>query len=887
MIALWLRGLLAARSGRLVGAMVGVGLTTALIVAIGTFTVTASHTMTQRAIAGVPVDWQVELRTGADPVTVAKAVTESAAVADLRTVGFANSAGLRAVTGEAGQATEQATGPGKVVGLPPGYRVTFPHQVELLLGTDDGPMLAQQTASNLHVGVGDSVMVDRLGLPPVAVRISGIVALPNADSLFQAVGVRGGSGPSAPPDNVLLLPEYQFHNLFNPQAESRPDSVRTQLHVRLVHTGLAADPGAAQLAVEHAANNVEARTAGGAVVGDNLAARLAGARADALYARVLFLFLGGPGVVLASLFTLAVAAAGADRRRREQGLLRTRGASVNQVLRLAGIEAALIGVGGLGVGLVLSVLASLAWWSVAALLAAASWIAVAGVAGLALAAVAILLPAWRDARGRTVAATGASLGRGAPPLWERLYLDGALLALAVGTYWLVASGGYQVVVAPEGVPQTSVHYEAFLAPFCLWVGASLLAMRLTRLALRKGRTVLARVLHPLAAGLSPLVAASLVRQRDTIAHGAVLVALAFAFAASTAVFDTTYQAQSRVDAELTNGSDVTVTGSTATPAGPLLPRLAALPGVVAAEPMIHRYAYVGADLQDIFGVDPATVGRATPLPDAYFAGGTARDMMARLASRPDAILVAQETVNDFQLQPGDLMNLRLQNASDHAYKVVPFHYVGIAREFPTAPKDSFLVANAGYLAQATGAPASELVLMRTRGDGEAVAVAARGVAAASPGLMVTTFGQAQRLISSSLTAVDLRGLTTLELGFAVLMVAGVNGLILLLDLVERRRGFSVMTALGATPRQLGAFLWSEALLVGGIGAAAGLAIGFMVAEVLVQVLSGVFDPPPQGLSVPWAYLGATVAAAMACAAAAVTIMRGLASRNDPSALRRS
>ena len=45
-----------------------------------------------------------------------------------------------------------------------------------------------------------------------------------------------------------------------------------------------------------------------------------------------------------------------------------------------------------------------------------------------------------------------------------------------------------------------------------------------------------------------------------------MTALAFAFAASTAIFNATYEAQARVDAELTNGADVTVIGTTAAPA---------------------------------------------------------------------------------------------------------------------------------------------------------------------------------------------------------------------------------------------------------------------------------------------------------------------------------
>src|SRR3989442_4500028 len=107
--------------------------------------------------------------------------------------------------------------------------------------------------------------------------------------------------------------------------------------------------------------------------------------------------------------------------------------------------------------------------------------------------------------------------------------------------------------------------------------------------------------------------------------------------------------------------------------------------------------------------------------DAFFAGGHATQVLAKLASRADAVLVSDEPVNDFQLQPGGLIRLRLQFGSDHAYHIVPFHYVGVVREFPTAPRDSFFVANASFVAQQTASPAYQTVLVRARGSPPVVA----------------------------------------------------------------------------------------------------------------------------------------------------------------------
>lgn len=47
-------------------------------------------------------------------------------------------------------------------------------------------------------------------------------------------------------------------------------------------------------------------------------------------------------------------------------------------------------------------------------------------------------------------------------------------------------------------------------------------------------------------------------------------------------------------------------------------QLAAVLGVIAVEPIQHRFGHVGADLQDIYGVRPATITGVTALQDTYF-----------------------------------------------------------------------------------------------------------------------------------------------------------------------------------------------------------------------------------------------------------------------------
>jgi putative ABC transport system permease protein len=879
MIGIWLRGLIRRRPARLAAAACGIAIAVALLASLGSFLAHSRATMTDRAVQTVAVDWQVQVAADANPTQINQLVRGSAGVQATATVGFAQTAGLRATIG----GSTQTTGPGVVLGIASDYRTTFPGEIRPLLGSTSGVLLFQQTAANLHAAPGDLVRIGRAGLPTASVRVAGIVDLPQSDSLFQKVGTPASAQRTAPPDNVLILPAEQWRTIFDPLAAARPDLVATQIHVRRDHH-LPSDPARAYTAITAAAHNLEARSSGGALVGDNLGAALGAARQDAAYAQVLFLFLGLPGAILAGLLTATIAAAGATRRRAEQALLRARGASARQLLRLAATEAAAIGAVGSALGLATAALVGRIAFRSARFGTTAStaigWAAGAAVIGLAIAAASVLAPTWRDLRQSTVAAGRVTIGARHYPVWARLGLDVALLLIAYVVYAATSRNGYQLVLAPEGVPAISVSYWAFAGPALLWIGAGLLAWRLADLLLGLGRPLLRSALKPLTGRLAGPVAGGISRQRRPLTGAIVLLALAVSFAASTATFNATFRQQAEADAQLTNGADVTVnvaTGSTvpATAAA----QLATIPGVRAVEPVQHRFAYIGADLQDLFGVRPNSIRHATALQDAYFQGGTATALMHTLTTQPNSILVSAETVKDYQLNPGDPIKLRVVNSRTNHAQQIQFRYVGIVSEFPTAPKDSFFVANADYITAQTGSSAIGAFLLDTGGRNNP-AVAARAQALFGTSATVTDIATVRKSVGSSLTSVDLAGLTRVELTFALLLAAASGGLVLALGLTERRRTFAIATALGAKARHLRSMIVSEAIVVAVLGLAAGAVIGSLLSAMLVKVLTGVFDPPPSAIAVPWLYLSAVGAITLvAFAAASAGAMR--AARRPP------
>ncbi|WP_155300332.1 ABC transporter permease [Deinococcus kurensis] len=876
MIGPWIRGLLLRRPLRMWGSVTGVALTVLFLSLLLSFVLAGRANMTVRAIQSVPVDWQVLLGQTVSRTEAVQAIQAATPTKTILPVGYADVPGFTSRTG----GTVQITGAGKVLGLPIGYAAAFPAELRPLVGAGTGVLLSQQTAANLHAGVGDRVQISRYGAPPVAVTVSGVVDLPQADSLFQAVGAPKGLAPQAPPDNVLLLSAAQWSALFTPQQTARPDTVRQQLHVRLNQI-LPGDPGRAFDQVNRLANNVEARLAGSAVVGNTLAARLDGARESALYAEALFLFLGLPGAILAAALTFNVAGASAAQRRQEAALLRVRGASERRILHLGGAEALTVALLGTALGALLAALTS-PWLTGGTPVSLLSLLPPA-LAGVALALSATLLPTWQAVRQSTVTAQRQSVPRTTTPLWQTLYLDVALLALAGLVFWRNAAGGYQLVLAPEGVAKASVQAEAFIAPVAFWLGGTLLALRLMDRLLR--RAALRRLLRPISGHLAAVVAAALERQGSLLKRGSALVALAVSFAVSTAIFNATYNDQARVDAVLTNGADVTVTGGPNAPAGTQLAALRTLPGVTDAQPLMHRFAYVGADLQDIFGIDAAHFTDVSRLSNTYFKDMTVKEALATLLTTPNAVLVSQETVNDYNLALGDAIHLRLLNAQTHQYQVVPFTFVGVIREFPTAPKDSFLVANASYLAQRTGNPQAEVALLRVSGDPARVMQDAQHLTARLPGVQVTDLKSVRSTIASGLTAVNLAGLSRIELSFAVLMLSAATGLVFALGLAERRRTFTVLNALGATRSQLAAFLNGEALVVAGLGGLFGAIIGLGVAQTLIKLLQGVFDPPPEHMLLPWLYLLALVLAAGLSTALALSFAARASTRRVTEVLR--
>jgi len=850
-----------------------VGLLGAMLLFIGH----SLASMTSSALRTVPLDWQGPVASSAAAQRVADEVARQPGVATALPAATARFVGIEHSSAAAG--TVRAGG-GSLLAVPPRYLERF-RTFRFLRGSlrRGEIVLDQQLAATLQAAPGDFVTVLlQHGARPVRLRVGGIALVTAGDPLFQPLDPLLGPSPAQPPANVAILPLAAFVARIAPSLTSISSAAgasavpgaqtgtQWQVQAQLEPTALAGDPTRALRRATQIRNRVERSLPGQIVFVDNLADSLNTAAGDALYAETLYVMLAIPGALIALGLAYLAALGAAERDRRSLALLRARGARRRDLLLLASFESLLLAVpaGALGTAAAIAALrltGTTGGVGTGRLLAACAVCVALAFAGAAAARIGTGMAVFRAG----VRGLGGNTRRSKPPLWERLYIDLACLAASGLVYWLTVRTGFSAVINPDSNPTLSLSVYMFLAPALLWVGAALLLVRM------RGRAV-AWIASRTAGGRATTAAgfllASAGRRGAALNRGLLVLGLLLAFGVELGIFTATYDRQARIDAELTLGADVVATAPPAAVSRHRLEqRVARLPGVAGVSALDHSYAYVGPDLQDTFGVDPATLQRGTSLRDSYFLGGGADQMLARLSSQQDGVLVSKETVTDYSLHLGDLLRLRVLDHASGRFRVAPFHVVGVVQEFPAAPKDSFMVTNLSYLERVTHEPGPNVLLVRAAGDPRALALRL-AAATALYGAHVDDISRQTARTVSSITTVDLRGISRIEEAFVLLLAATAMTLQLTVAVGERRRELATMSALGAPLHRSAGFLWSEAALVLGAATVLAALLGWLLSAMLVAMLRHVFDPPPDRLAIPWTFLGGLAAAATIGALAA-------------------
>ncbi|MFI5037044.1 MAG: FtsX-like permease family protein [Solirubrobacterales bacterium] len=831
------------------------------------------RTVAGSAVRSVPLDLQGPVSSYDQARAVAGEVTRQSGVLQ------ASPAATAPLTGSQHRGPNGLTssGAGAVLAVPLDYGVHI-HAFRLLQGglRPGAVVLDQQMAATLQAHIGDRVTLNAPGGgPPQAYPVSGVALVTAPDQLFQPLNPQLGPAPAQPPANVAIMPLDTFASTLarsiptisvaSTGANAQPGAqtgVQWQVQTQLDPVALSGgSPSAALERATQTRNRIERTLPGRVQFVDNLSDSLNTAAGDALYAETLYIMLAVPGALIALGLAYLAALGTVERDRRDLALLRARGARRRDLLVLAGLESLIL-------GLVAGLLGTAAAFGAVSTLVTGGAHASTGRV-LLIGAICVLLAS----AGAGAARVGASLSslrmsvatgrrgtrREGEALWQRLYLDIACLVVSGLIYWLTASTGFSAVVNPDSNPTLSLSVYMFFAPALLWVGATLLLVRLRGRALS---WLMARVVRGRAASRRAFLLVSAGRRGAAINRGLVVVGLLLAFGVNLGIFSATYNQQVKVDAQLTLGADVTATAPPGVASQRnLAQRIAAVPGVAATTGVEHSYAYVGPDLQDTYGIDASSFGKATSLRDSYFIGSTAQQVLGRLRSTRDGIVVSKETITDFSLKNGDLLRLRVLDQRTGQFQIVPFHVAGIVQEFPSAPKDSFMVANLSYLESVTHAGGPNVVFAKVNGYPPGVARRV-AVATSSLGTKVDNITDQGARTSSSITTVDLTGISHIEQAFAIVLAAAAMALFVALGISERRQEFATMAAIGAPLSRISAFLWTEAAIVLTVGLALAVGLGWLLSEMLVAILQHVFDPPPDALAVPWSFLAGLAGAAI-------------------------
>jgi putative ABC transport system permease protein len=868
----------------------GLALAVGLFAGILFFVDATSRQMTATAIAPVKIDI---IAHGVKPdVNIASAAPTIAAERGVSAAEPVYAADFQSAVKVNGNHPSPA---GRLFAIQPSYLQTF-DILQISEGKLDpsGALISEAMAIAQNIKIGDTIQLTFGGVTiPVTLPVTGILNLDNADALFATAT----EAENAIVSDVVIVDQTWFRaNLLQPLTIVASDPNTTvipgmitldpQIHVRINRDLLPGDPTLAALQSESLRRGVERLFPGQLKSSDNLSGAFKSAKGDVLSAKILFIFLGLPGVALAAYLSKFAAELFAESQRREISLLRTRGVTPAQITGIVAVTSVFLALGGSLLGLLFGILALYA--SAGAQLTASlnpfastfDWnlfAASAGVsfaAGLILTFLAAFLPTFGALR-REITQERRSVRRvEAEPFWKRSYLDLILLgAAAVSLYVTQLNGGFKPT-GNEGAAITLSFY-IFLTPFFAWTGLTLLVLRLVEKGLAASSNQIGGLFRRLFGEIGEVAGKSLARRASRIGAAVTIIALTLSFGVSLALFQKTYTHEKQLDSQYTVGSDIRFTPALNTPqTADFAAELQQIPDVVSVTGVARDpQALVGSEKNTVYGIDVASFRQTAYLPDSFFvdgnaqqtidamtnrttnyAPGSAKQVLDALANTPNGVIISVEQAEKYNIRVGDPVLLRLYNRATNQYTDVQTQAVGLFIYFPTSAQDSDFIINRDFTVKSSGYAAMNYFLIKTDGNPQTIQNVTANLTAQYKNIMPVRIQNIDTVVkteSSSLTSLNLGGLGAMERLYTIVVVSMGLAIFLLAMINERQREFGAMRALGANLGHLRRFLFTEALAIGGLSLVIGAGVGVLLARLLVLLLGVIFTIPAQTLSWDW------------------------------------
>jgi len=685
-----------------------------------------------------------------------------------------------------------------------------------------------------------------------------------------------------------------------------------EAHIDIDHAAYPTDPGQAEIWSTTTRRVIERQAAGSVIVTDNAAEALLFAKEDATNAKILFLLLGLPGVLVGGALGLAAAGALAETQRREQSLLQLRGATNRQLVILTSAQALAASLVGAALGLVaaaaaVSAVTGRAVWQ--EIPAGRLWVTVALAVGVGLLTTAVrLIPVFRSGRRVEVTTGRKRLESDWNPLWRRAYLDVVLIGVGALLFGVnVLAGGLKPT--PIEGQTLALAFYVLLSPIALWLGVTLLFARgLLALLRRASRPDRVRPLR----SWPGTALRWLGRRPSRTVVALILCALAVAFGTTVTAFTTTYGTARAADRAAAIGSDLRLTPPVGTPDPP--PPVA---GVAAASPVRVLPARVGTDRKMLSTIDLATYSQAATAPENLLTGQGVKG----LAADPSGVVINKELADGFATVPGDFLPVTIFPDDPLRTRILNLRVVGVFRAVPPSEPPVEMVTTTAALTAAlppvspipgatpspapTPAPGAapspapgpapgqapipvpppDFYLVKVSPGSSPAAVAAE-LRRQLPTWTVTTLNALVIPEQRALTALNLRGLSRLEAVAAGLVAAVGVAILGAFFVLERRRESVILRTVGAgTGQVITAPVVESAVAVLG-GLVLGIPIGLGLGLLTIRILALFFTLPPPLLVVPTGAIVALAAVVLLTSSVALTLALVRVARQSPASVLR-
>lgn len=597
-----------------------------------------------------------------------------------------------------------------------------------------------------------------------------------------------------------------------------------------------------------------------------------------------------PIVGLVLYFISLIANMVVQRSQSEIAVLRSRGATRGQVVALYLLEGTLVGVLGLGGGMALGValaqlmsrtrsfldLSPLGQEPLPILLSPTAWLY--GLIGVALAIVALLVPALVASRHTIVTFRWERARALLRPAWQRYFVDLLILAPPLYGWYLLAQQG---TIAATGQSESPfANPLLFLVPALFCFAVSLLFVRLFPLLMGG----LAWLVERLPAVAALITLRQLARAGTQYTGPLLLISLTLSLATFTASMALTLDDHLVESRYYAVGADVNLAElgeTTEQQAQQTLP--GQQPVAQSADSSEPRFLFLPVeDHLTIPDVKTATrVGDYTATSNiggrqqagrllgidrvdfpltAYFRPDFARSeplgsLMNRLAAAPDGVLVSRAFLDRNSLDVGDPLRLTVGAAGDFAD--VDFRIVGAVDLFPTHYPDEgpLFVANLDYVHQGLGGQYPYNVWLRTTGE-RPLGALVNDVRAL--GIAVVTSQDARAQILAAQLAPERQGVFgLLTVGFMAAAALTVLGFLVYAVVSFQRRfiELGMLRAIGLSVGQMSGYLAAEQALVIAAGMGLGTAVGVVASRIFIpflQVGSGAAaQVPPFIVQIAW------------------------------------